>query len=104
MYHSDATCFGMTPENRVAGVEEPPLMRFDRIRALLVLTRLPPQPEVYDLFWRCLGGDDHALGVALDAAIVEQTLDLAAVATMRSTDFSSTSAANAAMATPPGAA
>lgn len=104
MYQSDATCFDMTPENCVAEVDEPPLMRFDRIRALLVLTRLPPQPEVYELFWRCLGGDDHALGVALDAAIIEQTLDLAAVATMRATHFGPISAASGAMARLPGAA
>lgn len=67
----------------LAEPDESPLMRFDRIRALLVLTRLPPLPDVYDLFYRCLGGDDLALGVVLDAAIVEHRLDLAAVTTMR---------------------
>lgn len=104
MYQSDPTCFDVTPESRVAEAEEAPLMRFDRIRALLVLTRLPPQPEVYDLFWRCLGGDDHALGIALDAAIVEQTLDLAAVTAMRATHFGPITAADTALATLPGVA
>jgi hypothetical protein len=93
-----------TPEIRVAETEESLLMRFDRIRALLVLTRLRPQPEVYDLFWRCLAGDDEALGVALDAAIVEQTLDLAAVAAMRAAHCGTMRAANVATATAPGAA
>ncbi|UAJ10296.1 hypothetical protein [Polymorphobacter megasporae] len=82
MYHTEMST-AVRPAEIDAEIEEAPLMRFDRIRALLVLTRLPPRPDVYDLFWRCLGGDDVALGVVLDAAIVERRLDLAAVATMR---------------------
>jgi len=69
-----------------ATVEPPesPLMRFDRIRALLVLTGLPPAPDVYDLLWRHLDGDDFALSTAIDAAIVEGKLDMAAIAALRS--------------------
>ncbi len=59
-------------------------MRFDRIRALLVLTGLPPVPDVYDLFWRHLDGDDFALSAAIDSAIVEGKLDMATVAALRS--------------------
>ncbi len=84
MYQIEAATL-VRPAEIEAEIEEAPLMRFDRIRALLVLTRLPPLPDVYDLFWRCLGGDDLALGVVLDAAIVERRLDLAAVAAMRAT-------------------
>ena len=48
-----------------AAVTEPPvearLIRFDRVRDLLVATALPPVPDVYDLLWRYAGGDDFAV-------------------------------------------
>ena len=72
-----------------AAVTEPPvearLIRFDRVRDLLVATALPPVPDVYDLLWRYAGGDDFALSQAVAAAIAAGTLDLAAVAALRAT-------------------
>jgi len=56
---------------------------FDQIRALLLVTRLPPQPEVYDLLWRYVRDDDHDLSLAIDNAISRGEFDLAAVAALR---------------------
>jgi diguanylate cyclase len=56
---------------------------FDQIRALLVRTALPAQPEVYDLFWRYVRDDDHDLSLAVDTALAHGDLDLAAVAGLR---------------------
>jgi diguanylate cyclase len=58
---------------------------FDQIRALLVATGLPPQPEVYDLFWRFVRGEDQDLSTAVAAAIADGALDLAAVVNLRRT-------------------
>lgn len=59
------------------------LQWFDQIRAMLVLTRLPPQPDVYDLLWRYVRDEDHALSLAVDTAIALGGLGLAGVATLR---------------------
>ena len=56
---------------------------FDQIRALLVTTRLPPQPDVYDLLWRYVRDEDHDLSLAIDTAITLGQLDLACVAALR---------------------
>lgn len=56
---------------------------FDQVRALLVLTRLPPLPDVYDLFWRYVRDEDHDLALAVDTAIALGALDLAGVAAIR---------------------
>jgi diguanylate cyclase len=76
----------LQPDNRAAG---PPdiagIAWFDQIRALLLITRLPPQPDVYDLLWRYVRDDNHGLSLAIDAAITLGELDLAAVALLRRT-------------------
>lgn len=56
---------------------------FDQIRALLLSTNLPPQPEVYDLFWRYVRDENHDLSLAVDTAITLNQLDLAEVANLR---------------------
>ncbi|MFZ4690650.1 MAG: diguanylate cyclase [Polymorphobacter sp.] len=56
---------------------------FDQIRVLLLETRLPPQPEVYDLLWRYVRDENHDLSLAVDAAITSGGLDLSAVAALR---------------------
>ncbi|PZN92621.1 MAG: hypothetical protein DCF31_15600 [Alphaproteobacteria bacterium] len=56
---------------------------FDQVRALLVTTRLPPLPDVYDLFWRYVRDEDHGLSLAIDSAIAMGGLSLAGVATLR---------------------
>ncbi|GGE16365.1 hypothetical protein GCM10011529_23450 [Polymorphobacter glacialis] len=56
---------------------------FDQIRALVVRTRLPPNTDVYDLFWRYVRDEDHDLSLAIDTAIAHDQLDLAAVAALR---------------------
>ena len=58
---------------------------FDQIRALLLKTQLPPQPEVYDLFWRYVRDEDHDLSLAVDTALTLGGLDLAAIALLRRT-------------------
>lgn len=50
---------------------------FDRVRALMVSNRLPATPPIYELLWRYLTDDNHALAHAVDLAIVTQTLDAA---------------------------
>lgn len=56
---------------------------FDQIRALLVRTALPAQPDVYDLFWRYVRDDDHDLSLAVDTALSHGDLDLGTVAALR---------------------
>jgi diguanylate cyclase len=56
---------------------------FDQIRALVVGTGLPPVPDVYDLFRRYVRDEDHALSLAIDAALVTGGIDLAAIADLR---------------------
>lgn len=70
------------------GTGPPPttgLVWFDQIRAMLVTTRLPAQPDVYDLFWRYVRDDDHDLSLAIDSAIAHGDLDIAAIAALRRT-------------------
>ncbi len=66
-----------------APAAEVALQWFDQIRGLLVTTALPPQPDVYDLLWRYVRDDDHALSLAVDTAIALGGFDLAAVAALR---------------------
>lgn len=58
---------------------------FDQIRALLVTTALPPNPEVYDLFWRYVRSESADLSLAVDQALGAGSLDLATVITLRRT-------------------
>ena len=66
-----------------AALGHPLLLQFDRLRDLLVQTGLPPEPDVYDLFWRYLGGLEHAITRALDEALAAGPLDMAAVKALR---------------------
>ena len=59
------------------------LTSFDQIRSLLVITHLPPLPDVYDLFWRYVRDDDHGLSLAVDTAIALGGLTLADIAILR---------------------
>ncbi|OYU14055.1 MAG: hypothetical protein CFE37_12820 [Alphaproteobacteria bacterium PA4] len=63
--------------------EPGPLVHFDAIRSLLMLTRLPPVPDVYDLLWRYVRDENHALSLAVERAILVESLDLACVADLR---------------------
>ncbi len=74
---------GLAGAGAGSAAESQALQWFDQIRGLLVLTRLPPQPEVYDLFWRYVRDEDHALSLAVDTAIALGGLTLAGVATLR---------------------
>jgi diguanylate cyclase len=58
---------------------------FDQIRTLLVATRLPPNPEVYDLLWRYVRNESPDLSLAVDQALALGELDLTAVTTLRRT-------------------
>ena len=61
----------------------PALLFFDQIRTLLLATSLPPRPEVYDLLWRYVRDENHYLSLAVDCAITNGALDLAAVTALR---------------------
>lgn len=63
--------------------EHPQMPLFDRVRRLLAATGLPPLPDVYDLLWRHVGGDDFQLSLAIEAALAAGTLDLASVTELR---------------------
>ncbi|WP_426169087.1 diguanylate cyclase [Sandarakinorhabdus sp. DWP1-3-1] len=56
---------------------------FDQVRGLLVATRLPPLPDIYELFWRYVRDEDHDLSLAVDSAIALGDLNLAGVAALR---------------------
>ena len=75
---------GISPDRlTTADLGHVQLAWFDRIRALLVRTGLPPLPEVYDLFWRYVGSADFHLCQALETALIEGSLDLATVLALR---------------------
>ncbi len=61
----------------------PALHWFDQIRALVLATGLPPQPDVYDLLWRYVRDENHDLSLAVDTAITHGALDLAAITALR---------------------
>lgn len=61
----------------------PLLARFDTVRDLFVRTGLPPEPEIYELFWRYAAGDDLQVRKAIDAALAAGPLDRAAVTALR---------------------
>jgi diguanylate cyclase len=56
---------------------------FDQIRALIVAHDLPPEPPVYDLFWRYVRDENHDLSLAVDRAIAENSLNLPVVLDLR---------------------
>jgi diguanylate cyclase len=58
---------------------------FDKVRALLMATGLPPEPPVYDVLWRHVRGEDPDLSQALLAAQARGELTLAALMAMRET-------------------
>lgn len=58
---------------------------FDRVRAMLVQTGLPPEPAVYELLWRYVRDEDHELSLAIDKAISAGELTLAAALSLRET-------------------
>lgn len=66
-----------------SGLGHPRLALFDRIRALLVATGLPPETPVYDLLLRHVEGDDPVLSAAVAAALAIGTFDLATVSALR---------------------
>ncbi len=63
--------------------ESGPLTHFDQIRALLVITGLPPLPDIYDVLWRYVRDEDHDLSLAIDKAITLGELDIARIADLR---------------------
>ncbi len=65
---------GATPVSDILSVEFQLLM-FDRVRTLLVSNALPPTPPIYELLWRYLTVNDHALAYAVDLAISRRALD-----------------------------
>lgn len=77
------TAAGPAGADIAAELGHPQLVQFDRVRALLVSTRLPPLPDVYDLLWRYVNDRDHALSHAVDMAFLRQPFDLAVVAELR---------------------
>lgn len=66
-----------------SGLGHPRLALFDRIRAILVTTGLPPDTPVFDLLLRHVEGDDPVLSAAVAAALALGTLDLATVDALR---------------------
>ncbi|GEM_PF-1862679 len=75
---------GATPAAADLAVELEAVM-FDRVRALMVSNRLPATPPIYELLWRYLTEDDHALAHAVDLAIITQTLDAQRATTLHRT-------------------
>ena len=59
------------------------LALFDQVRALLVATALPPQPDVYDLFWRYVSDESHQLSRAVDEALASGRFDLGVITMLR---------------------
>lgn len=71
-------------DDRLSGaLGHPQLLMFDRLRDLFVSTGLPPEPDVYDLFWRYLGGLEHAVTRSLDDALAAGPIDMAIVKQLR---------------------
>ncbi len=70
-------------EASVVGIAAADLAYFDQIRAVLAATALPPEPPVYDLLWRYVRDEDHALSLGIDAALASGRLDMAAIAALR---------------------
>ncbi|OYQ26067.1 hypothetical protein CHU93_12830 [Sandarakinorhabdus cyanobacteriorum] len=58
---------------------------FDKVRAMLVRTGLPPEPPVYDVLWRYVRDDDHDLSLAIDKAIAGDGLTISTLMTLRET-------------------
>jgi diguanylate cyclase len=70
------------------------LAAFDAVRALLIATGLPPEPAVYDTLWRHVRGEAPELSAALDAAMANGALTLAALMALRETHLGSLSEAS----------
>ncbi len=69
----------------VAGEAHAALSWFDRVRALLVRTGLPPEPAVYDILWRYVRDEDHELSLAVDRAMAGDGLTISVVMALRET-------------------
>ena len=67
---------GTVPDDR-------PMRFFSQIGTLLLAHDLPPVPDVYDLLWRYVRDDDHALSLAIDRAITQGQFGLATVGDLR---------------------
>ena len=72
-----------TAELVSAHLGHPQLVQFDAVRALFVQTGLPPEPQVYDLFWRYAGGQEHQITRALDEALAAGPIDMAKIKSVR---------------------
>lgn len=56
---------------------------FDQIRSLAVDHRLAIDPDSFDLLWRYVRDEDHALSLAIDTAIAIGSFDAEAIARLR---------------------
>lgn len=83
MEHPGRLMAAGVPVAAAMGGEHPQMLLFDRVRLLLAATGLPPLPDVYDLLWRHVAGDDFRLSIAVEAALAAGTLDLAALGDLR---------------------
>ncbi|KAB7646507.1 GGDEF domain-containing protein [Polymorphobacter fuscus] len=71
------------PAVGIAVPDPGPMRFFSEIGTLLLAHRLPPVPDVYDLLWRYVRDDYHALSLGVDRAIADGIFDLAAVSELR---------------------
>jgi diguanylate cyclase len=60
-----------------------PMQWFTQIGTMLVAHRLPPLPDVYELLWRYVRDEDHALSLAVDRAIAAGDFNLGTIAELR---------------------
>lgn len=72
---------GASPINETLSIELQ-LVMFDRVRAFLVLHHLPASPTVYDLLWRYLTVNHHALAYDVDVAMATFSFDAAKAAAL----------------------
>lgn len=56
---------------------------FDQIRPLLQATGLPAEPTVYDVLWRYVRDEDHDLSLAIERAMADGALTMAALMALR---------------------
>lgn len=69
----------------MAGQGHPGLALLDEVRALLALTGLPPEPEIYELLYLHVSGADPALSRAVDRMLLAGELSAEAVKELRRT-------------------
>lgn len=60
-----------------------PMRFFSQIGTMLLGHDLPPVPAVYDVLWRYVRDDDHALSLSVDRAIARGQFNLAAIGDLR---------------------